>query len=171
MSGATLAPVGGGGPIAGLEKTGPTLAPVGGGGPTLAPIGGGGPTLAVVGGGGPTLDLGGGRGLEAFLGDASGAGGVDKFPFEVIGGWDTFGGSVSIDLGLEAGRGWQTGGEATPEAGVLPLLDEGGAAAGWAGPGTGFVDPETAGDGTWGAATLGADVGSLIVKDLEKCPF
>ena len=51
-------------------------------------------------------------------------------------------------MGLEAGRGWQTGGEATPEAGVLPLLDEGGAAAGWAGPGTGFVDPETAGDGT-----------------------
>ena len=51
-------------------------------------------------------------------------------------------------MGLEAGRGWQTGGEATPEAVVLPLLDEGAAAAGWAGPGTGFVDPETAGGGT-----------------------
>ena len=71
-------------------------------------------------------------------------------------------------MGLEAGRGWQTGGEATPEAVVLPLLDEGGAAGGWAGPGTGFVDPETAGGGTWGAATLGADVGSLIAKGLEK---
>ena len=99
-----------------------------------------------MGGGGP--GLGGGRGLAAFLGDASGAGGVDKFPFEVIGGSDTFGGSVSIDLGLEAGRGWQTGGEATSEAAVLPLLDEGGAAEGWAGPGTGFGDPETAGGGT-----------------------
>ena len=74
-------------------------------------------------------------------------------------------------MGLEAGIGWQTGGEATPEAAELPLLDEAGAAGGWAGPGTGFVDPGAAGGGTWGAATLGADVGSLIAKGLKKCPF
>ena len=53
----------------------------------------------------------------------------------------------------------------------MPLFDEAGAAGGWAGPGTGFVDPGAAGGGTWGAATLGADVGSLIAKGLEKYPF